>query len=174
MQKPPSLRCRRNATLKIRTFSHSLPSSRVPLQTTQEVILAETDTHYNLHNNIHIKMPMTNGHTNGHSNGNTTYEMANGQSFLFTSESVGEGHPGEFSSLRLLRRPSRVWRSALIAQVVVQRRRHPESGRKFAQMDMAQVLNTSSSSVARGSMHSQLWMRSVAGVHFEELAANCE
>lgn len=42
-------------------------------------------------------MPQTNGYSNGHSNGNTTtYEMENGQSFLFTSESVGEGHPGEF------------------------------------------------------------------------------
>lgn len=31
----------------------------------------------------------TNGHSNGH-----TYEMEDGSSFLFTSESVGEGHPG--------------------------------------------------------------------------------
>lgn len=42
-----------------------------------------------------ITMPNTNGHTNGHANGGTTYEMEDGQSFLFTSESVGEGHPGE-------------------------------------------------------------------------------
>lgn len=32
----------------------------------------------------------TNGHSNGH-----TYEMENESSFLFTSESVGEGHPGK-------------------------------------------------------------------------------
>lgn len=38
-------------------------------------------------------MPQTNGHSNGH-NG-ATYDMEDGQSFLFTSESVGEGHPGE-------------------------------------------------------------------------------
>lgn len=36
----------------------------------------------------------TNGYTNGH-NHNYKYEMENGQTFLFTSESVGEGHPGE-------------------------------------------------------------------------------
>lgn len=34
----------------------------------------------------------TNGHTNGH---NYKYEMEDGQTFLFTSESVGEGHPGK-------------------------------------------------------------------------------
>lgn len=39
-------------------------------------------------------MPNANGHTNGHGNG-ATYDMEDGQSFLFTSESVGEGHPGE-------------------------------------------------------------------------------
>ncbi|XP_005178442.1 S-adenosylmethionine synthase isoform X2 [Musca domestica] len=38
---------------------------------------------------------LTNGHANGCSvNGNgTQYDMEDGQSFLFTSESVGEGHP---------------------------------------------------------------------------------
>jgi hypothetical protein len=39
-------------------------------------------------------MPETNGYSNGASHHNG-YEMENGQSFLFTSESVGEGHPGE-------------------------------------------------------------------------------
>ena len=34
----------------------------------------------------------TNGHTNGH---NGKYDMEDGQTFLFTSESVGEGHPGK-------------------------------------------------------------------------------
>jgi hypothetical protein len=35
--------------------------------------------------------------TNGFSNGNhhNGYEMEDNASFLFTSESVGEGHPGE-------------------------------------------------------------------------------
>jgi hypothetical protein len=35
---------------------------------------------------------------NGYSNGNgmhNGYELENGSNFLFTSESVGEGHPGE-------------------------------------------------------------------------------
>lgn len=35
---------------------------------------------------------LTNGYTNGHHSG---YEMEDGNEFLFTSESVGEGHPGE-------------------------------------------------------------------------------
>lgn len=41
-------------------------------------------------------MPET-AYTNGYSNGHGThkYEMEDGQTFLFTSESVGEGHPGE-------------------------------------------------------------------------------
>ena len=45
-------------------------------------------------------MPLTTGLLNGHSNGcngngvnATSYDMEDGQSFLFTSESVGEGHP---------------------------------------------------------------------------------
>lgn len=41
--------------------------------------------------------------TNGYSNGNHShngYEMEDNASFLFTSESVGEGHPGETSILR--------------------------------------------------------------------------
>lgn len=40
----------------------------------------------------------TNGHANGFngSNGNgNSYDMEDGQTFLFTSESVGEGHPGK-------------------------------------------------------------------------------
>lgn len=36
-----------------------------------------------------------NGYTNGHVN-TGTYEMEDQQSFLFTSESVGEGHPGMY------------------------------------------------------------------------------
>lgn len=40
----------------------------------------------------------TNGYTNGHHNNhNNMYETEDGSSFLFTSESVGEGHPGEFT-----------------------------------------------------------------------------
>lgn len=35
-----------------------------------------------------------NGYTNGH-NANGFYEMEDQQNFLFTSESVGEGHPGK-------------------------------------------------------------------------------
>ena len=43
-------------------------------------------------------MPETrNGYTNG--NGNHTYEMEDNASFLFTSESVGEGHPGKLLTL---------------------------------------------------------------------------
>jgi hypothetical protein len=40
------------------------------------------------------KMPETkmNGYTNGSHNG---YEMEDNASFLYTSESVGEGHPGK-------------------------------------------------------------------------------
>jgi hypothetical protein len=34
---------------------------------------------------------LTNGYTNGHNN---MFEMEDGSNFLFTSESVGEGHPG--------------------------------------------------------------------------------
>lgn len=37
---------------------------------------------------------VTNGYTNGH--GHMPYDMENGSSFLFTSESVGEGHPGKW------------------------------------------------------------------------------
>lgn len=50
----------------------------------------------------------TNGHSgasngcNG-SNGNS-YDMEDGQTFLFTSESVGEGHPGKPPSDRVARR----------------------------------------------------------------------
>lgn len=38
---------------------------------------------------------LTNGHS--HSNGHN-YEMHNGATFVFTSESVGEGHPGQYLS----------------------------------------------------------------------------
>ncbi|XP_039950944.1 S-adenosylmethionine synthase isoform X1 [Bactrocera neohumeralis] len=43
-------------------------------------------------------MPLTSAATNGHSNGcngktTDSYDMEDGQTFLFTSESVGEGHP---------------------------------------------------------------------------------
>lgn len=39
-----------------------------------------------------------NGYTNGHSanGGPGLYEMEDQQMFLFTSESVGEGHPGKY------------------------------------------------------------------------------
>nr|XP_036225205.1 S-adenosylmethionine synthase isoform X1 [Bactrocera oleae] len=44
------------------------------------------------------KMPLSSAATNGHSNGcngktTDSYDMEDGQTFLFTSESVGEGHP---------------------------------------------------------------------------------
>lgn len=47
------------------------------------------------------KMPLSSAATNGHfngCNGKTTdsYDMEDGQTFLFTSESVGEGHPGKY------------------------------------------------------------------------------
>ncbi|XP_069963391.1 S-adenosylmethionine synthase isoform X3 [Bactrocera oleae] len=43
-------------------------------------------------------MPLSSAATNGHSNGcngktTDSYDMEDGQTFLFTSESVGEGHP---------------------------------------------------------------------------------
>lgn len=38
---------------------------------------------------------MMNGYTNGHSG----YEMEDGSEFLFTSESVGEGHPGVYKQI---------------------------------------------------------------------------
>uniref|UniRef100_A0A034VTW4 S-adenosylmethionine synthase n=1 Tax=Bactrocera dorsalis TaxID=27457 RepID=A0A034VTW4_BACDO len=43
-------------------------------------------------------MPLTSAATNGHTNGcngktTDSYDMEDGQTFLFTSESVGEGHP---------------------------------------------------------------------------------
>ncbi|KAM7353117.1 S-adenosylmethionine Synthetase isoform 2-T3 [Cochliomyia hominivorax] len=36
---------------------------------------------------------LTNGHSNGCNGNGTQYDMEDGQTFLFTSESVGEGHP---------------------------------------------------------------------------------
>lgn len=45
-------------------------------------------------------MPQQSAHTNGYSNGhNGKYDMEDGQTFLFTSESVGEGHPGKYRVL---------------------------------------------------------------------------
>lgn len=44
---------------------------------------------------LYWKMPQSSSHTNGYSNGHGKYDMEDGQNFLFTSESVGEGHPGE-------------------------------------------------------------------------------
>jgi len=38
-------------------------------------------------------MPQSSAHTNGYTNGHGKYDMEDGQNFLFTSESVGEGHP---------------------------------------------------------------------------------
>lgn len=39
-------------------------------------------------------MPET-SYTNGYVNGHVSYDMEDGSNFLFTSESVGEGHPGK-------------------------------------------------------------------------------
>lgn len=36
-----------------------------------------------------------NGYTNGHNGNSAHFDMEDQQSFLFTSESVGEGHPGK-------------------------------------------------------------------------------
>lgn len=50
--------------------------------------------------NTRFRMPettLTNGYSNGH---HTGYEMEDGNEFLFTSESVGEGHPGRSIWLR--------------------------------------------------------------------------
>lgn len=38
-------------------------------------------------------MPQSSAHSNGYTNGHGKYDMEDGQNFLFTSESVGEGHP---------------------------------------------------------------------------------
>lgn len=38
-------------------------------------------------------MPQSGAHSNGYTNGHGKYDMEDGQNFLFTSESVGEGHP---------------------------------------------------------------------------------
>jgi len=38
-------------------------------------------------------MPQSSTHSNGYTNGHGKYDMEDGQNFLFTSESVGEGHP---------------------------------------------------------------------------------
>ena len=40
------------------------------------------------------KMPETSHHMNGFANGHTAPELQQDTTFLFTSESVGEGHPG--------------------------------------------------------------------------------
>ena len=39
-------------------------------------------------------MPETAHHMNGYANGHTPPELQQDTTFLFTSESVGEGHPG--------------------------------------------------------------------------------
>lgn len=44
-------------------------------------------------------MPETSHITNGYTNGHSTFEMEDGSNFLFTSESVGEGHPGKWYDL---------------------------------------------------------------------------
>lgn len=41
-------------------------------------------------------MPETAHHMNGYANGHAPSELQQNTSFLFTSESVGEGHPGKF------------------------------------------------------------------------------
>jgi len=41
------------------------------------------------------KYAHTNGFANGHGNGGLPPESPDGEMFLFTSESVGEGHPGK-------------------------------------------------------------------------------
>lgn len=41
------------------------------------------------------KMPETAHHMNGYANGHAPPELQQDTTFLFTSESVGEGHPGE-------------------------------------------------------------------------------
>jgi len=41
------------------------------------------------------KYAPTNGFVNGHGNGELPPEGPDGEMFLFTSESVGEGHPGK-------------------------------------------------------------------------------
>jgi S-adenosylmethionine synthetase len=41
------------------------------------------------------KYAYTNGFANGHANGGLPPESPDGEMFLFTSESVGEGHPGK-------------------------------------------------------------------------------
>ncbi|XP_025073338.1 uncharacterized protein LOC112552400 [Pogonomyrmex barbatus] len=40
-------------------------------------------------------MPETAHHMNGYANGHAPPELQQDTTFLFTSESVGEGHPGE-------------------------------------------------------------------------------
>lgn len=44
------------------------------------------------------KMPETAHHMNGYANGHAPPELQQDTTFLFTSESVGEGHPGERDS----------------------------------------------------------------------------
>lgn len=41
-------------------------------------------------------MPETAHHMNGYANGHSPPELHQNTNFLFTSESVGEGHPGEY------------------------------------------------------------------------------
>lgn len=45
---------------------------------------------------------LTNGHANGCNDSTNSFDMEDGQTFLFTSESVGEGHPGELLSKKFV------------------------------------------------------------------------
>jgi len=54
------------------------------LNTSTEIIMPEEK-----------KYAHTNGFANGHGNGGLPPESPDGEMFLFTSESVGEGHPGK-------------------------------------------------------------------------------
>lgn len=58
------------------------------------------------------KYAYTNGFANGHGNNGLPPESPDGEMFLFTSESVGEGHPGERKAGcgRILRRTIQIVR----------------------------------------------------------------
>lgn len=64
--------------------------------------------------------------TNGHTNGNRIhngYEMEDNASFLFTSESVGEGHPGEFFPRIMICLASFDWNSCSPKPLSIQTKR---------------------------------------------------
>lgn len=46
---------------------------------------------------------------NGYSNGHMPYDMEDGSTFLFTSESVGEGHPGQYFDMLPLNEEFQKW-----------------------------------------------------------------